>query len=287
MLLILELLRGGIWADLVATALLGILIGSFAVGFADHWSGNTVIYRWVALGALFGLLAGLSGGVLAGVLQKLVGPAAGFRMVSWSIVGLFIGAGIGIRSWDVNRARLLYSLLGGVAGGALGGAVFMGLGSLLPEYNEAIGYVLLGIGICFGVTYAPILIRRAVLAYVSSEDPKVRNTLGKRRKEWPLLDGDKYVLGNTPPTAEGSRFIPEVEIYIPDALVVRKHATLYSRQSKYYIASHPDNASSRTGAALFAGGRPVDQPYQLNDGDEIRLGRTALRFELRAAGDRR
>ena len=172
---------------------LGILIVSFAVGFADHWSGNTVIYRWVALGALFGLLAGLSGGVLAGVLTKLIGPTAGFRMISWAIVGLFIGAGIGVRSWDVNRARLLYSLLGGVAGGALGGAVFMSLGGLLPEYNEAIGYVLLGIGICFGVTYAPILIRRAVLAYVSSDDPKVRNTLGKRRKEWPLLDGDKYV----------------------------------------------------------------------------------------------
>jgi len=25
-----------------------------------------------------------------------------------------------------------------------------------------------------------------------------------RRKEWPLLDGDKYVVGNLPPRAEGS-----------------------------------------------------------------------------------
>jgi hypothetical protein len=230
-----------------------------------------------------GFLAGLGGGVLIGVVNKAVGPTPSpVRLLSWIVVGVLIAVVVGLTRRKDEEHRALYCMLGGAVGGVLGAVAFVGLGKISPEFNEAAGYSLLGAGIAFGLIYAAPLVRSAALTFVRSEDPKTRNTLGKSRKSWSLEEKRQYVIGSMAPREEGRRPFASVDIYIPDPLIAKRHATIYFRRGRPYIAMHEENRGAAAGSmALFVAGRAVSQPRQLVDRDEIKLGRTILRFDLR------
>lgn len=269
-------------SDMVAAVVLGGLLGGMIVGFSDHWSGNRATARWVVSGALIGIAAGaIAGAVTIPVSHALSGqhPILS-RVISWVCAGSLIGLGLGLRWIAVNRARAAHAFLGGVAGGAIGGLMFAGFGSRVPDLSQAMSFVLTGVGISLGVTLAPILLRDAVLEFISSGDPRAHSKFGRTRKQWELQDGDSYVIGSQSQDASQTRYRPGVEIYVPDAAIAPHHARLYARDGRFFIARHPDVAG-QAGLARFVlrvRGRTVAAAHELRDSDDILIGRTALLF---------
>jgi hypothetical protein len=181
------------WSSAVlAAALLGGFIGGFTVAFDEKWAGNRVQARWVAMGALIGLIAGmLSGAVHLPLRAALPGALPLGTVLGWMVSGALIGAGLGARWISVNRARLAHGMVGGMCGGFLGGLVFATLSQWLPGISQAVAFVLTGAGISFGIAFAPILLRDAVLRFVNSGDP--RGSVAARHARIYGRDGRFYV----------------------------------------------------------------------------------------------
>ncbi|HVW76492.1 MAG TPA: FHA domain-containing protein [Alloacidobacterium sp.] len=268
------------WSSAVlAAALLGAFIGGFTVAFDEKWSGNRVKARWVAMGALIGLIAGMfSGAVHMPLREALPGALPLGTVLGWMISGALIGAGLGARWLSVNRARLAHGMVGGMCGGFLGGLVFATLSEWLPGISQAVAFVFTGMGISFGIAFAPILLRDAVLRFVNSGDARASNKLGK--KEWAIQDGDSYVLGSQSADFSKSTYGREVDIYLPDSSVASRHARIYGRDGRFYVIRHPD-VMSEAGLrryVLKAQNKSITAPYELRDQTLIVIGRTTLMF---------
>ena len=275
-----------IWvSDLVAAVILGGFIGGLTVGFSDKWSGNRVSARWIVSGTLIGIVAGLAAGLIQiPITQNLAAQAPLInRLIVWMLVGSFIGLGLGLRWVQVNRSRVVHAFAGGLVGGTLGGLIFAGLGSRIPDLSQALGFVVLGVGICFGITLAPILLRDGALQFVSSGDPRAQSKFGRTHKEWELQQGDSYVIGSQGQDMRQTRYRPNVGIFIPDAAIAPQHAVLFEKDGRFYVARHAD-AGGQAGMARFVTrvrGKTVTTSAELRDSDDILVGRTALRFVTR------
>jgi len=263
----------------IAAALLGGFIGGFTVAFDEKWAGNRVQMRWVAMGTLIGFGAGvISGAVHLPLRNALPGALSLGTVLGWLVSGAMIGAGLGARWISVNRARLAHGMVGGMCGGFLGGMVFGTLSQWLPGISQAIAFVLTGTGISFGIAFAPILLRDAVLRFVNSGDPRASSKLGK--KEWAIQEGDSYVLGSQSADLSKSTYGREVDIYLPDGMVAPRHARIYGRDGRFYVTRHPDLMSEAAlrRFVLKAQNRSVTSPFELHDQMLIIVGRTTLMF---------
>jgi hypothetical protein len=267
--------------DVLAATILGATVSGLAVAFGDKWSTGTMVPRWVFFAVLIGLAAGCTGGLLALLLKRGNGSMMVNRVLVWSVVGALIGFGLGMRSFTVNRARVVHAILGGLLGGTLGGLSFAGLAGRVPDVSDSLAYMLLGFGICCGVVSAPVLMRTATLSFLRSNDARAIHKLGRRR-QWELQENDMYIIGSLAPRNNGSSYRPEVEIYLPDALVAERHAKLYSQSGQFYLARH-ENIMGSQGQRYYleANGRPVIAPVSLHDGDNIIVGGTTMRLEMR------
>ena len=277
---------GAAWIpDLIAAAVLGGFIGGLTVGFTDRWSGAVVMPRWIVSGALIGILAG----ALAGGLQIPIADTLGrtspilSRVITWMIAGSLIGLAVGLRWVGVNRMRAAHAFAGGLLGGALGGLVFAALGSRIPDLSPAVAFVVTGVGICFGITLAPILLRDGAIRFISSGDPRAQSKFGHSQKEWEIADGDTYMIGSEGQDMSKTSYRPEIEIFIPDAAIAGRHATLFGRERRFYIARHPDigGGAGMARYVLRVRGRTVESTMELRDNDDILIGRTALKFITR------
>lgn len=279
-----------IWvSDLIASTVLGGFIGGLTVAFTDRWSGSRVMPRWVVSGALIGIIAGLAAGGIQIPITNNLGEQAPVitRVIAWMLAGSLIGLGVGLRWVTVNSTRAAHAFAGGLLGGAMGGLLFAALGSRVPDLSQALGFVLTGVGICFGITLAPILLRDGVLQFVSSGDPRAQSKFGRSRKEWEVQQGDTYVIGSQSQDLSKTRYRPDVEIFIPDAAIAPRHATLFGRERRFYVARHPD-AGGQAGLARYVlrvRGKTVTTSQELHDSDDILIGRTALKFVTRRKPD--
>lgn len=273
------------WSDLISAIILGGFIGGLTVGFSDRWSGNRVLARWIVSGALIGMSAGLMAGLIQiPITKRLVEnyPILA-RLITWTIAGSLIGFGLGLRWISVNRLRAAHALVGGLIGGAAGGAIFASLGSSIPDLSLALGFVFTGVGISFGITFAPILLRDGLIQFISSSDPRAQSKYGRSRKQWEVQDGDSYLIGSQTQGSSQTRYRPEIEIFIPDASIAPRHARLYGKEGRFYLARHTD-AAGQAGLARYVlrvGGKTVSGFQELHDSDDILIGRTALSFVAR------
>jgi len=274
------------WAsDLVSATILGAFIGGLTVAFSDHWSGNRILPRWVVSGTLIGMAAGATAGLVQIPITNNLGEQAPVltRLIAWMLAGSLIGLGLGLRWLGVNRARVAHAFAGGLIGGALGGLIFAGMAASVPELSQALGFVFVGIGICFGVTLAPILLRDGMLQFVSSGDPRAQSKFGRTHKEWEIQQGDSYVIGSQSPDMSRSRYRPEIDIFIPDAGIAGHHAILLGKGGRFFLARHP-HASDQASMARFplrVRGKTVATSQELRDSDDILVGKTALKFVTR------
>jgi len=272
-----------VWvSDLIAAAILGGFIGGLTVGFSDRWSGNRVMPRWIVSGTLIGVLAGVVAGLIQIPITNNLGLQAPLlnRLIAWMLAGSLIGLGLGLRWVHVNRLRVMHACAGGLIGGALGGFLFASLGSSIPDLSQALGFIAIGVGICFGVTLAPILLRDGVLQFVSSGDARAQSKFGRTRKEWELQQGDSYVIGSQTQDFSKTRYRPDVEIFIPDAALAAHHAILFEKEGRFYLARHQETVGSAALARFVTRvrGKSFMGSQELRDGDDIQVGRTALRF---------
>lgn len=272
-------------SDLISAVVLGGFLGGFTVGFSDRWSGNRVLVRWIVSGVLIGMSAGLVAGLIQiPITRRLAEPYPLLsRLITWMIAGSLIGLGLGTRWISVNRLRAAHALVGGLIGGAAGGAIFASLGSSIPDLSLALGFVLTGVGISFGITFAPILLRDGLLQFVSSGDPRAQSKYGRSRKQWEVQDGDSYMIGSQTQDASQTRYRPEIGIFIPDASIAPRHARLFGKAGRFYVARHVDLAGTATLAryVLRVRGKTVTGFQELHDADDILIGRTALCFVAR------
>ena len=283
--LILAVVRssGPVWIpDLIAAAVLGGFIGGLTVAFTDRWSGGVAMPRWIISGALIGMVAGAIAGLVQIPITDALGTTAEVltRVLAWMLAGSLIGLGVGLRWIGVNRMRAVHAFAGGLLGGALGGLVFALLGSAVPDLSPALSFVLTGVGICFGITLAPILLRDGAVRFISSGDPRAQSKFGHSMKEWEIADGDSYVIGSEAQNLSHTSYRPEVQIFIPDAAIAARHATLFAKERRFYIARHPDTGG-QAGIARYVlrvRNRSVESTHELRDNDDILIGRTALKF---------
>lgn len=278
--------QAGTWvSDVIATTVLGALIGGLTVAFSDRYSGNRVMPRWIISGTLIGLVAGaIAGWADIPITNRLAASSPlATRLISWMLAGSLIGLGLGLRWIHVNRMRAAHAYVGGLFGGLLGGTIFAVVGSRIPDFSQAVGFIVVGIGICFGVTFAPILLRDGLLQFVSSGDPRAQMKFGHSRKEWELQQGDSYTIGSRSQDLGLTKYRPDIEIFIPDAAIASCHAILFGEDGRFYVARHPE-AGGQAGLARYVlrvRGKTVTNSQELFNADDILIGRTALKFVTR------
>jgi len=158
--------------------------------------------------------------------------------------------------------------------------IFAGIGSRVPDLSQALGFVFIGVGICFGVTLAPILLRDGVVQFVSSGDPRAQMKFGRSHKEWEVQQGDSYIIGSQSQDLSKTRYRPDIQIFIPDAAIAGHHAILFGKDGRFYVGRHKDTGG-QAGLARYlvrVRGKTVTTSQELRDNDDILVGRTALKF---------
>jgi hypothetical protein len=266
-------------------ALMGAFIGGMTVGFADHWTSDRVVPSWVAIGVGSGTIAGFLSGVIALALRSRLPLADGSTFggvisgsLTWLIAGGLIGTVIGLRWVAVNPLRAVHALTGGLFGGAFGGFILTLVGNNL--FIAPLAYMLIGTGITLGVTLAPMLLSDGVLRFISSADARAQNKYGSPRQEWIIQDGDRMVIGSQSADMSATMWSQDVQVYIPDAMVSRRHAVLFSKKKRFFVQLHPDNAGThgQPVSPLQVGDENVTGTRELRNNDELVVGQTLLRF---------
>jgi len=279
---------GAAWLpDFAAACVLGLLIGSLTVTFSERLSSSRVGVRTVAAGGAIGLAAGVASGFgMAWITHVLAAQPLLARLLSWILTGGLIGLALGLRWVKANRMRVAHACVGGLIGGAMGGALFHALGSRVPDLTQAIGFVLIGLGICFGVTLAPILLRDGLLRFVSSGDARAQAKLGRAGKEWEIQQGDSCLVGSEAVDLQKTRFAVGLQVFIPDAAIAPRHAVLFGQDGRFFVARHGDinNQAGLARYVLRVRGKTVTTSQELRDGDDILIGRTAVKFIARTGG---
>jgi hypothetical protein len=247
--------------------------------------------RLVSVG--YGLLFGVCGATLA--VAVLVGfehslatvSVILFRLAVWTICLSLVSLVIGLRWVKTNPARVLHTYLGGLLGGLLGGGVFLLFAPHLSAGVNLVGLMLAGAGTSFGAGIAPMLVRDGVVRFISSGDARAQNKLGKQGKFWNLGEEESYVVGSAATAQGGTVFQQGADIWLPDTAIAPRHAVLFSKEGRYFIARHPD-VSGPEGLAKYVlrvKGKTVTSSQELHPSDDVRIGRTALRFESRKPGE--
>jgi pSer/pThr/pTyr-binding forkhead associated (FHA) protein len=118
------------------------------------------------------------------------------------------------------------------------------------------------------------------LQFLDSADPHAQTKYGSPQQEWVLQQGDRLVVGSLGTDRTMTMYKRPVDIYIPDAMMARRHAELYGEATSFFIQRHPDNSGldGRPHTTLQVNGDDVTRPRELRSGDEILLGQTRLRF---------
>jgi hypothetical protein len=250
----------------------GILVGALLLA----WDGITSS-SWQkalnegAIGALIGALAGFLGGFIsqalyskmfdhavntATTLNGLKGDLIVSRVVGWSVFGLLLGAGIGLRG---GRRRLLNGLIGGVAGAAAGGLVFQLIGNSSTSsdgfWPRLIGLTATGIGIGLAVG----LVERA------RRDSWVRIVAGPMAGKEFILYKDQTTLGRD--------YRCDI-VLAKDPAAMPVHATFVRDQSGNVSVLPGPGATIAVNGLTSAGGR-------LRSSDTITVGSSTLAYSER------
>jgi hypothetical protein len=268
--------------NLLGGALIGGAIGYLVV--SAEALRDRALLRAMRL-ACYGLLLGACGGA-AGLevgdwlnyllVQKVGADQQGAAMVlgvmfarglGWMFLGMAIGVSEGVAARSLGRFS--YSTLGGAIGGFLGGALF-GLAYHLTKDKggavavwTALGLVILGA--CIGSLSALVsgIFQPASVKVVRGWQEGREYPLEKARS---LLGRDEHA---------------DIPLF-RDMRVEKKHAFVVREGPRYVLVNNgapPD--------FTLVNEEPVFERRDLQDGDRIQLGQVLLRFQMRAAQNRR
>ena len=271
---LLQMLLGG--------AFIGGAIGYFVVSVEAI--RDLSLLRFVRL-ASYGVVLGLAGGALGMVLGDSInfflvariGASRGgalhllatmfARGLGWMFLGVAVGISEGIAARSLGKFS--YGAVGGAVGGFVGGVLF-GLALELAKQKgehtslwEAVGLIILGA--CIGSLSALV---QAVFQPASV----------KVLRGW--QEGREYAL-DKPATLLGRHEHADIALF-RDMKVEKRHA-LIQREGQRYVLVNNEAPAQLT----RVNGEPVPHCCDLRDGDRIQLGNVLLRFQLRAAQNRK
>jgi hypothetical protein len=239
----------------VRLASYGVVLGMLggAVGIIVGEGVNYYLVKWIG--------ASREGSVL-----HLLGTMFA-RGLGWMFLGVTVGFSEGIAARSLGKFS--YGTLGGAIGGFIGGGLF---GLALDRANAsgenaslwgAVGLVILGA--CIG----------SLSALVQSvfQPASVKVLRGwQEGREYPLDKTDNLL---------GRDEHADIALF-RDMKVEKKHAII-QREGQRYLLLNNDAPAEWT----RVNDRPIMQCCDLQDGDRIQLGNVMLRFQLRAAQERR
>jgi MFS family permease len=259
-------------ADAVKGLFLGLMV-ALALGVVDAvWNltghrYSQVVLRGLFLGAL-GAVAGLAGASFGNVLVHVTSL---FVILGWTLVGLTIGASVGLYDLLAGMVagaesgggrKVLNGLIGGTLGGALGGFLFVFLGHWVarlfnasepPRISSALGFVALGACIGLFVGLAQVILKEAWIKVES----------GRRAGREMILSKDETTIGRAEACDLG---------LFGDSAVEKMHARILMKNHRYLLAD------AGTPGGTYLNDRRIDGPTPLTSGDAIRVGGCVLRF---------
>ncbi len=249
-----EALRDRSLIRFVRLATYGVLLGSVG-GALGIWLGDPVNYFLVGgLGSAQRSMAALLGTMLA-------------RGLGWTFLGLAIGFSEGIAARSLGK--LSYGTLGGALGGFVGGAL-LALTYELTQDQEA-GSAIYG-GLALLILGASIGALSALVQEVF-QPASVKVLRGwQEGREYPL-DRNANLLGRDEHA--------DIALF-RDMRVEKKHAYICRAGARYVL-----NNNSSPADFTLVNGEPVARERELQDGDRIQLGNIVLRFQARAAQNRK
>lgn len=249
---------------------LGLMIAT-GLGLVDalwilSWQRFGQILLRVAIAVIIGAVGGLLGGMIGHVLYDTTQVYA-YLIVGWIIVGLLCGMSVGSfdmlasavskKAQKAGRAKFLKCLIGGLIGGIVGGGLAlmfrMAFSERFVNAPTAAGFVALGA--CIGLLVG--------LAQVILKEAWIKVEAGFRAGREMILAKDKTSVGR----AEGT----DVALF-GDSGVEKLHAHIVLDGGRYYLE---DNA---TPGGTFLNDQRVNGRTPLTSGDQIRMGKSVLRF---------
>jgi len=235
-------------------ALVGLCVGLFIGVTEGAMTLNGVqAAKSGGLSALLGLVAGAIGLPLSEYFFQTAGAGYLGRALGWAIFGMLIGLAEGV----FGRSQVWKGMLGGFAGGAVGGVLLEVVRGQLqdPLAGKAFGLVLLGACVGAFISLVEVALGRAWLEVVSG---KLKGT------EFML---DKFMRAKGPAIMIGSSALKS-EIVLPDPDVAPQHAVLQGDGRQFTVR---DMSLSGT----YINNRRVQQA-RLGNGQRMRMGNTEL-----------
>ena len=274
--------------DTLQLFIFGLFAGVFTYLQLDRAIQGKIRGASIGWGLLYGGVGALVAAAIAFAFFRSISPVSPvlYRLAVWAICFSVIGLALGLRWVTSNRARVFHTYVGGLVGGLLGGLVFILFAPHISTGVSLCGLMLAGAGMSFGAGIAPILVREGSMRFISSGDARAQNKLGKAGKLWELEPEESYVVGSAQTAQGGTMFQQGADIWLPDAAIAARHAVVFSKGGRYFIARHPD-AAGPEGVAKYVlriKGKTVVSSQELHPSDDLLIGRTALRFESGKGG---
>jgi hypothetical protein len=252
----------------LSAGLLGLTVG-LAVSALDALLNSAGFARLVRI-IVCGIVA-VFGGMLAGFVGEGLNIAMHTRVIGWTLVGLTIGASIGV--FDLLRnitagqgigmaiRKIINGIIGGSFGGLVGGilyeVVFRGLlevmGLELKRSGLAIGLVILGMCIGLLVSVAQVVLKQAA----------IKVEAGFRAGRQMILSKAETTMGRAESCDIGLFGDPGIE---------KLHAKIVKKGNRFVLMD------TGTPGGTYLNGEMIDGPTPLRSGDRIGMGRAQLLF---------
>ena len=235
-------------------ALIGLGLGMILQARASLWYHHDLvpILSKMFYGALSGTIIGLFCFSIGHVLQTWQFSPILSRMISWTLLGLFI---VGSTELFHSHSEILWPLvISGGIGGIIGGGIF----ELLLLYNlsgpeHLYGLIMAG----FSISLLLGIQENRVTSFA------LRVLSGKQEGQSFLLDQNKFTLGY------GSKNDFILKGY---AEVYDLHAYIYKKDKNVFIENI--DASSE----IFVNYRLIDQQQSMKKGDVIKIGTALMQY---------
>ncbi len=256
-------LSSAIWSALIAL-FIGLFLG---LGEGVYYGSKGKTVRYMLIGAGLSIVIGFISGYIAQVLYSdlLDLEASMFvsslvRALGWSVMGIGVGAAIGLIKPDKRRVRLC--IVGGFAGAAIGGFVFNYISDAVSTgatdtgiVSRGIGIVIMGLLVGLGIGLLEQFAKTAWLKVVRGE-----------------FEGKEYlVFGGVTSIGNNGR---NTIVLFKDKLVGPNHCDIVLEGNRYMLID------KGTSMGTVVNGRRVEK-HVLRRGDAIAIGNSVLVFNTK------
>jgi len=218
-----------------------------------------------AIGAIVGIVAGIISGLLGYIMFKSFGQNILGFVMGYSLLGMFIGFGEGLK-WAKSHG--LQRSFRGLIGGAIGGCIaaifyYVIISTISSMFGGALAMILLGALIGFSIAQVVLYGHMAVLEVIQAPKNK--------------LVGQKLPLGSAGPRDVIGRDPNLTMPIITDDRLALEHAEIITQNRDYIIHPLTGEPPHRPGR-VFINNQPIVGDHILQEGDRITVGDTILEF---------